>query len=717
MRTSLATARQLLRLATLALLACLWLPTGSGCGAHRADGEVVRNVQFRGNGGGLRGAGDYLMRSAMAQQRSGSFSWLAPSRRVALDQDTLLLDAWRVETWLAHHGFLDARFRAWDVITLRPANARRGPVVRVVGYVELGPETQVRSLVLEGLEGVGRPLLALLSAQTPLQEGATFDIEDLRASEELIAVRLQEQGYAYATVHAEVQLHPEEQAADVVLRAELGPPCTFGPLRLVGDTDLPRERILAEIDVKEGQPWRRSRLSEVQQRLFALGTFSVVNVVPELAWDAQGQPVPQVPVRIEVAEAGFRQLRVGGGVSVENARQEISAGATFSHANLFNRLWRLDVGADAGYASLIELRQGDRLGFADLATQGAPIGKAHTTLVIPRFPAHDWRLENQVAFELGLEPEYRFATPEGSTALIWQLSRRWSARLGYKVRYFDYFDSSLPDDVSLLDRRGRQLDLDFSDPYLLSSLFQQLKYDSRDDLFFPRRGALSVLDLAQAGGPFGGQYNFVKVLADGRIYRPLPGILGWHPRITLTARLAGGALLPYGAEDRARVPFAERISIGGASTVRGWSQDHLGPYLYECLDEETGEVLQCSSAVDQDQPFDGTNNEDDDIIYIGGMAAIYGGLEARGYWQRGLLQSWGLAAFTDFGRAWDGAGVSSWADLRARASQIAVSVGGGIRYKSPVGPIRVDLARRLDSFPMFSNEPRVALHIGLSEAW
>lgn len=705
------------RLATLLLFAGLLVLQASGCARHRVDGQIVRNVQFRGNGGGFQGAGDYLLRTAMAQPRSGSFSWLAPSRRVSLDQDTLLLDAWRVETWLAHHGYLDARFRAWDVITLRPPNARRGAVVRVIGHVELGPQTRVRTMELAGIEQAGRPILALLRAQAPLQPGATFDLEDLRASEELVAVRLQEQGYAYVTVRSEVQLFPEEQAADVVLHVDLGPPCTFGALRLVGDTTIRRETILAEIDVKQGEPWRRARLNEVQQRLFALGTFSVVNVVPELAWDADGAPIAEVPVRIELAEAGFRQLRVGGGLTVENARQEVRAGATFSHVNLGNRLWRLQVGAEVGYASLIELRQGDRLGFADLATQGAPIAETSASLTIPRFPAHDWRLENQLSFELGLEPEYRFATPEGSTALSWQIHRKWSARLGYKVRYFDYFDSSLPEDVSLLDRRGRQLDLDFSDPYLLSSVFQQLKYDSRDDLFFPRRGSLSVLDLAEAGGPFGGQYNFVKILADGRIYRPLPGLLGWHPRITLTARLAGGALLPYGAEERAQVPFAERISIGGASTVRGWAQDHLGPYLYECQDAETGEVLQCSSAVDQDQPFDGANNEDDDIIYIGGKAALYGGLEARGYWQRGLLSGWGLAGFMDFGRAWDGAGVSSWADLRARASQIAVSVGGGVRYKSPVGPIRVDLARRLDQFPMFSNEPRVALHIGLSEAW
>jgi outer membrane translocation and assembly module TamA len=44
-------------------------------------------------------------------------------------------------------------------------------------------------------------------------------------------------------------------------------------------------------------------------------------------------------------------------------------------------------------------------------------------------------------------------------------------------------------------------------------------------------------------------------------------------------------------------------------------------------------------------------------------------------------------------------------------------VGAGLRYKSPIGPVRLDLARRLDDEPMFSLEPRYGVHFSVSEAF
>ena len=194
------------------------LALGVGCAHRQASGEVVRNIHFRGNGGALAGTSDYSLRVAMAQERSGAFSWLAPSRRVMLDRDTLVLDAWRLETWFAHRGYFDAKFRAWDIVTTRPANQRRGPVVRIIGYVDPGPATLVRSVELKGMDIVGRPLLRLLQMQAPLQEGERFDLDAMHESVSLAENRLREQGYAYAAVTAEV---PEPVGESAVPRGLL----------------------------------------------------------------------------------------------------------------------------------------------------------------------------------------------------------------------------------------------------------------------------------------------------------------------------------------------------------------------------------------------------------------------------------------------------------------------------------------------------------------
>lgn len=710
------------RLPRLLLLLCVLLWTG--CARRTPPGSIVRSIGFQGNGSAFGASSDYKLRQAIEQGHSPAFAWLAPSRRVALDRGTLDLDAWRLETWYAHRGFFDARFLAWDVVQVRPSNERRGPIVRITGYVEPGPASKVRELEFIGMETGGAPLIRLLEKQAALQEGARFDLEALDATVALARSRLREQSYAYVKVRPQVEAWPEgregEEAGldqphvDVRIEAQLGPSCVFGEVHVTGDTSLPRRLILDEVEIEEGAPYKVSSITRTQQKLFSLGTFSVVNIVPELRYDEDGNPDPVVPVRIELAESLFRQLKVGGGIGIEDARQQVHVGAELSHVNVFNRLWRLTVGAGVGYASVAEWTELGDLGLGGMISEGGPIADAKVRLSIPRFPVHRWRWENEVSFELGVEEQYRFASPQATTSLVWQMSRKWSSQYGYKVRYYDYFDSTLPGSAGPTELVGRDLGLDFSDPYLLSMIFQQLKYDSRDDILNPRRGTYAVLDLAEAGGPFQGQFTFVKATVDGRIYRPMPRIFGWRQQVTLTGRLAGGTAIPLGSGDDAKVPFAERLFVGGSTTVRGWANQHLGPYIYECDVAGTEEIEVCSSAVAQPQPEpDQDGDGDSDLIYIGGRAALYGGLEARGYWANGF----GIAVFSDFGRAWDGAGVASVDDLLARLRQMSVTAGVGLRYRTMIGPIRFDVARRLDNFPMFSEENRWAVHLALSEAW
>jgi len=717
------------RIVTASLRALCWLfllgAAGcsgllGGCAARTPPGEIVRKVRFEGNGGALGETPDFKLRRAMEQGQNPAFAWLAPARRVALDRDTLDLDAWRLETWLAHRGFFDARFEGWQITTVRAGSDRRGPAVRVTGQVDPGQPSVVRSLDFQGLDVAGKPVLAMLRARSPLVVGERFDLDLLDELVSMVLGRLREQGFAYVEVEPQVSAYPGELAVDVVVEVALGPSCTFGPVRLDGDFTIPAALVLDEVTVKEGAPYRVSKVSETQARLFSLGVFGVVNIVPELGIDEEGQPLTAVPMRIELAESQFRQLKVGGGLAVEQARQQVEVSAELSHSNLFNRLWQFGVGAAVGYASVAEWSQLSDLGVGGVLGEGAPTVDSWLRLMVPRVPFQRWRWQNDVGFELGVEEQYRFATPTASTSLAWRLTRRWQARFGYRIQYYDYFASTLPENASLSDLQGRDLGLDFSDPYLLSAIFQGVEYDSRDDLLYPRRGSYGVVNFTEAGGPVGGQYNFFKVFTDGRIFRPLPRVFGWRQHVTLTGRLAGGAVLPYGSGSRAKVPFAERLFVGGSATVRGWADKHLGPYIWECQDDPLSDSVLYSSAVSQTQPVDCGDQipvGDFGLTYIGGRAALYGGVEARGYWQRGLLDGWGLAAFTDFGRAWDGHAVGSVDELLVRLSQMSVSVGAGIRYKSPVGPIRIDIARRMDHFPMFSEEPRYAGHFALSEAW
>jgi outer membrane protein assembly factor BamA len=680
------------------------------CAARRVPppppgSEAVARVRFDGNADGKNGSAfevfsgtsDYSLRSAMEQGQSPRFSWLVKprQRRVLLDRDTLELDAWRIETWYAHHGYFDARVLSWDVRTLRPARAwgpfQRPAIVEVRGDVQSGPPSTVASLEWVGIESVGRPLLALIRESAPIQQGERFDIDALREAEALTLSTLLERGFAFATVRSEIEARPNERAVAVRIIGDPGPSCRFGPVRVTGALPVRKELVLEQIELEEGSPFRMSTLQATQRRLFGLGVFSVVNVVPELS-AAAGDIVP---VRVDLAPSKPRQLRLGAGLLFESGKQDIHASAEFQHLNILRELVRLDLQTRGGYTTVIQLANVEDVsaaGLVEATSTAGPTALVRAALNVPRLPAPGWESGLELSFEQGVEQGYRFRTPEVSPGIKGRLGEAWSAELSYRLRFFDYLDLALDES----DFRRTPLGLDFSDPYLLSYLRQRVTFDTRDDLLFTRDGAWVSYEVNEAGGPFGGGFNFVKGWADHRAYLPVRELFGWRPRGTVAGRLAGGFIQPYGAPDRARVPYAERLYLGGSTDVRGWPRRLLGPYI---CDPDSG--VDCAFRVGAAPPV-----ADPVLLPVGGLVAAFGSLEARAY----IQDEYGFAVFTDAGMVWES--VEAMSPFR-----VLPTVGAGARYRSPIGPIRLDLAWRVADPPEFSTLPRLGVHFSLSEAF
>ncbi len=660
-----------------------WLAAlvAAGCAARRAppEAEVVASVRFDGNGGPLRGTADERLRSAMVQEQSPPWAWVAPRRLwVPLDERELRLDAWRVENWYAHHGYLDARLLGWDL--RRRGGGRRARLV-VTGLVEEGPPSVVRRLDWQGFDALGRPALAWLERHAELAVGQRFDLEALDETVEAAREFLGEHGYARARVEAAVDAWPEERAVDVVVRAETGPACRVGEVRVVGDTDVvPAVFLDDRITLRAGEPWRSSELERTRRRLFALGVFSVVSVTPDLDADTGDA----VPVRIELVGSRPREVRLGGRLSTEGTRLDARATGSFEHRNLFGRLLRLRLEAEGGYTRTVEA-----LG-SGTGTRG-PVAGLDASLLIPRFPGRGWSLDNRASGALDVQEGYRDAVLALSPALAWRPGPRWTAQLSYHLKYVDYLELS----VAPSDALDALAALDFRDPYLLSYLGQQLTWDGRDDAMAPRSGRYLSVGLDEAGGPFGGQASFLRARLDLRGYAPVRRLAGRRLRgVSLAARAGGGWIAPYGPDEVRQVPYAERLRLGGATSVRGWTADHLGPYV--CA---AASGLDCLSEPGVLQPTR-------DIVPIGGLVSLFGGAELRGY----LANGFGAAAFLDAGMVWDELAHVGDPGLQPAA-------GLGLRYRSPVGPVRVDVARRLVDEPMFAREPRWALHLALGEAW
>ena len=671
----------------------------AGCAPKQPiRGEVVQRISFEGNAGLWGGVPDSAIRSAMTQSQSPRLWKLNPlDRAVILDRNALAKDAWRIETWYANRGYFNVRVRGWDVVTLRDARPRsnKPKVVEIVGHIVELKQSTVRSISWEGLDALGPAFLSLVKKKAAIEVGEAFGAEAVHETEGMLLNRLHDMSFGFATIRTEVDAHPEQRAVDVRVMVETGPSCRFGAVEVVGDHNIPEEFIRAEVTIREGSAFRAATLAETQRRLFGLGVFSMVNVVPDLS-----NPSDRViPIRLELSPTKERQLRLGAGIQLESGKQDVHALAEFEHVNVFGQLWNLTTRARPGYAWIASL---DDLASDEAVIERSATGELSSALTIPHFPLTNMEFTNTVEGEYGLEEGYEFVSPSYSPALSYALTRQFSVRLGYEIRYFRYTDLSA-DDTLGQNRFG----LNFTNPYTLSALEQEFIWNTRDNALFPSTGEYIVASFKQAGGPFGGGFNYLQARSDVRVFRRIRRFLGFRPNVTLAMRAGVGAMLPYeSGRGIAEVPFAERMVLGGANDVRGWSRAHLGPYLCDSEDysgvydlEDPLQAAQCAGRM-------GRTQHTDAIQPIGGTALLHGTLEVRKY----TLDGYGIALFNDWGMVWNR--LDEFDPL-----EVLPTAGIGLRYKSPIGAIRLDTAYRFNVESMFDLEPTLQLHFGLSEAF
>ncbi|MCC6383414.1 MAG: outer membrane protein assembly factor, partial [Dehalococcoidia bacterium] len=247
-----------------------------------------------------------------------------------------------------------------------------------------------------------------------------------------------------------------------------------------------------------------------------------------------------------------------------------------------------------------------------------------------------------------------------------------------KTRLFD--QRQVPEEKPVIDRLFPQV--------RLSTLSAVIVRDTRNDPLDPDSGHVLNFEGDVSAIAIGSEVGFVKGFAQGFIYKRVPGTNG--------VVLAGGARLGLATGFGVRVetdetgapltqavrdlPASERFYAGGSTTVRGYALDRLG-------DDAT---------------------IDSDGFPQGGNALIILNAEIR----FPVWRSFGGVAFFDsgnvFARATD-------VDL----SRIEGSAGAGLRYRSPIGPIRLDLGVKLDprAFGDGTRERRWEIHISLGQAF
>jgi translocation and assembly module TamA len=630
---------------TAAWAAILVIAAG-GCAHRDKPAKVVRKLDIEGN----HAVSDRTIKKKILTAKTG---WWPFAREQPFDSVAWDTDLERVERLYESKGYYQVEVQG-DVAT-KPDQRD----VALAINVREGQPTKVASLTIRGLEPLPKNDREHALAGLPLEPGTVFEEPRWEALKAQIQGRLRDEGYMTVEVRGEARVDVATHEASLTVDVTPGARYRFGEITVndphgVVNVDWIRDEI--RVAIPKGKLFSDQRLAEAERRVFDMGAFATVRVRP-------GEPDREagiVPVLADVTEAPFRTLRFGFGVGVDQIRDEVRTFAEWTHRNWLGGLRRLRLRAEVGYAFLPSLYAVLRDVSADVPRSG-PIYLVQAELEQPRlFDEPTLSLRTVIDSQRLLEQAYTSISAGARTGIAWKPWSRLTVMPSYHVQVsrVDATGAIRPEDVHVVLGCTENPCLQ-----LLSFLEQSATLDQRDNALAPRHGYFTAFGIQEAGGPLGGDYTYLRPLVDLRAFLTPRWLFDGD--LTVGARVQLGGLYPTSGRDTDS-PVTERFYAGGANSMRGYNTRRLAPLvgIETSPGDPTGPIA---------------------TVPIGGNGLMVGTVEAR----YALTSSLALAVFVDTGN------VTTGPPSLAELGSLLWDVGVGLRISTPVGPIRLDFARRL----------------------
>ena len=516
------------------------------------------------------------------------------------------------------------------------------------------------TLVVPIHEGVQRRLVRLswsgntklgddeIADSLPMTSGGPYHPVLLEESVNILRTLYEDLGHRDVAIEPRLDWNRDQTRVDVDLVIDEGERITVDRVVLRGLQHTRPKVVRRALRLEKGETLSRRRLLEAERDLYRLGIFSRVDV--EQAPSSGLGPARDVVVRLE---EGLR-WRLGYGLSYHS---DDGLGGLFSlsRSNLGGRGDRLQFDARGN--------QADRR-FRLILDQPS-LFKTNLPITFILFRQEEER------------PEYQVDDTGGQISLAKELGRaRWGLLYDYRrveleIDTVDFADLGLED----IDREDREVEI--------SSLTPNLFVDRRDDPLAATRGWSSQVQLEWAFPFLDAEANFLKLFWQQTWYRPLGRFGG------LAASFRFGAIEPLDEDlppdplvpptlASATIPISERFFAGGRTSHRAYERDQLG------IRDQTLLPL-----------------EDGGTVEVGGNGLFVLNLDYR----FPISGEFGGTVFFDLGNVW-----ADWRDFDG--DDLRPGLGIGLRYGTPIGPVRFEMGWKVDRQPGEEIGPVLFLSFG-----
>lgn len=600
-------------------------------------------------------------------------------QRAYLPQREFPLDQIRLERWYFIRGYREAVI---DTATTR----RPDGTTSVTFRVDEGRPVLVDTIEFFGTEDFDESLTRGL----PIHAGDAYNALVVDAARDTLTHRLANRGYARAEVLLSSFIPRGSYGARITYDVAAGPRSRYGHITIAGNENLSQSTVLRTLQFRAGDVYRVDQLQEAQARLFGLEILRSASIVP----DYESGQDSIVPVTVRLQEGDLHRVRAGTGWSTNEC---LDVESRWVSRDFFGGGRRLQV---RGRVSNVLAQEFQGL-FCDPGTRDTRFFKPNW-LASADF-SQPWIFSTRNSFQASLYAE-RQSLPDAFVRTAVGLQLALTRNIGPRT----------PLTLSYRPERSR---LDAAEPLVCSTFLVCTREDiaelqsaqwlapigltftraTTDNLLNPTRGYQLLIDLEHAEAFTGSRFSYSRVVTEASRYGRLAGrsILAGRLRIGWVG--AGGFEGLLGQQSTADIVHPQkRFYAGGANSVRGFPQSRLGPRVLfvrdvtSLLDTATTatHTSVCTPTAVASLTCDATDLPSSGFTprATGGTRVLEGNLEVR----LPLGGKFEGALYTDFGQVWD-------ASQSVSLDDVEVTPGFGVRYMSPIGPLRLDLAYRFRS--------------------
>jgi outer membrane protein insertion porin family len=598
-------------------------------------------------------------------------------QKAYLDRKELARDMFRAQVLYFEHGYRQATVDT----TIVPDGE---DAVHVTFTVREGPPTKVTAVRIVQTDTVLSK--RALRRRNELEAGDPLDLFRLDSTRVSLQRRLWNRGYSDAIVDTAITLDPAAHTALVTITLDPRWRSHIVSLNVTGNEKVDTSTILKSLRFKPGDLYRQSSVLYSQQSLYESGLFRRAEI------DVQSTDDSLKHVLVAVQEAPENDAQLSLGFSTVDFFQ---FGAQYTNYNFFGKARRLNLQGSVGnlFASSLNGR-GIFYNIGDVVVGGSKAGYLAPTFTVSGEVRQPWFLSPDNEIAVGAfahrrsSPGIYIDRGYGFTGTFTRtLAHRTPLSLTYRFEVTDvdagdvYFCVNYGVcDLSTLGALHRN--------QRLSPLALSASFDRTDHPYLPRRGMRGQADFELATAYTASDFRYDRAAVEASAFLPVArrSTIGFHIRLGYVHPLASTAsAVGIGSEGTDVLHPRKRFYSGGSQSVRGFAEGQLGPRVLTVPASKLREdTVGCAPSVPIQacDPNAATfTDRDFEPRPVGGDVLVEGTVEFR----FPLFEGFSAATFVDAGY------VAQHTSPNIQKSKAAVTPGVGVRYQSPVGPIRVDV--------------------------